>query len=45
MPYFNAGRTQPVSFNGCNKSGNIDFKIDGFFPVENSFFKMLEYSF
>ena len=38
---FNAGNTQPVSFNWSNNTGSIDVKMRGFVLEEKSSFKML----
>ena len=39
--YFNAGKTQLVLFDGSNKTGAIDVKMDGSVVEEKSSFKML----
>ena len=43
--YFNAGKTQLVSFDWSNKSGSIDVKMDGSVLEEKSSFKMLGLTF
>ena len=43
--YFNAGKTQLVSFDWSNKSGSIDVKTDGSVLEEKSSFKMLGLTF
>ena len=42
---FNAGKTQPVSFDQSNKTGAIDMKIDESVLEEKSSFKMLGLAF
>ena len=39
--YFNAGKTQLVSFDQSNNTGAIDVKMDGSVLEEKSSFKML----
>ena len=42
---FNAGKTQPISFDRSNNNGSIDVKIDVSVPEEKSSFKMLQLTF
>ena len=42
---FNAGKTQPVSFDQSNNSGAIDVKMDGSVLEEKSSFKILGFTF
>ena len=41
LVYFNAGKTQLVSFDQSNNTGAIDVKMDGSVLEEKSSFKML----
>ena len=41
LVYFNAGKTQLVSFDRSNNNGSIDVKMDGSVLAEKSSFKML----
>ena len=43
--YFNAGKTELISFDRSNTSGVLDVKTGGFVLEEKSFFKMPELSF
>ena len=45
LVYFNAGKTQLVSFDRSNNTGAIDVKMDGSVLEEKSFFKMLGLTF
>ena len=45
MAYFNAGKTQLVSFDLSNNNGSIDVKMVGSVLEEKSSFKMLELTF
>ena len=45
LVYFNAGKTQLVSFDQSNNTGAIDVKMDGSVLEEKSFFKMLGLTF
>ena len=45
LVYFNAGKTQLVSFNRSNNTGLITLKMDGSVLEEKSYFKMLELTF
>ena len=42
---FNAGKTQLVSFDGCNNNGSIDVKMDDSALEGKSSFKMLGLTF
>ena len=42
---FNAGKTQPVLFDGPNNTGAIDVKMNGSVLEEKSSFKMLGLTF
>ena len=42
---FNAGKTQLVSFDRSNNTSAIDVKMDGSVLEENSYFKMLGFTF
>ena len=45
LVYFNAGKTQLVSFDRSNNTGATDVKMDGSVPEEDSSFKMLGLTF
>ena len=45
LAYFNAGKTQLVSFDWSNNSGDIDVKMSGSVFEKKSYFKMLGLSF